>query len=80
MHTMSKEKLQRSALLESSGKPDIGGNRNHMTRFIYPLKSPETRRQYPRRLKVFLDSLGTGCTSLDEQALQLLLDDCNSYH
>ena len=44
-----------------------------MTRFMYALKSPETRRQYPRRLKVFLDFLDTdGTTSLDEQALQLL--------
>jgi hypothetical protein len=40
-----------------------------MTRFMYALKSPETRRQYPSRLKVFLD---IGGTSLDEQALQLL--------
>jgi len=23
--------------------------------FLYALKAPETRRQYPRRLKVFLD-------------------------
>jgi hypothetical protein len=72
MHTISKEKLQRSALLETSGQPDVAGNRNHMRRFMYALKSPETRRQYPRRLKVFLDFLGTGCASLDEQALLLL--------
>ncbi len=25
--------------------------------FLYALKAPETRRQYPRRLKVFLDYL-----------------------
>jgi hypothetical protein len=25
--------------------------------FLYALKAPETRRQYPRRLKVFLDFL-----------------------
>ena len=43
-----------------------------MRRFIYALKSPETRRQYPSRLKVFLDFLDTGGISLDEQALQLL--------
>jgi hypothetical protein len=43
-----------------------------MTRFTYALKSPETRRQYPRRLKVFLDFLNPDGISLDEQALQFL--------
>jgi hypothetical protein len=43
-----------------------------MTRFMYALKNPETRRQYPRRLKVFLDFLDSHHTSLDEHALQLL--------
>ena len=43
-----------------------------MTRFMYALKSPETRRQYPRRLKVFLDFLNADGISLDEQALQFL--------
>ena len=39
---------------------------------MYALKCPETRRQYPRRLKVFLDFLVSDNTSLDEQALKLL--------
>ena len=46
--------------------------RDHMSRFLYALKSPETRRQYPRRLKVFLDFLDLHCGSLDEQALRFL--------
>jgi len=28
-----------------------------MSVFLYALKAPESRRQYPRRLKVFLDFL-----------------------
>jgi hypothetical protein len=30
---------------------------NAIDNFLYALKAPETRRQYPRRLKVFLDFL-----------------------
>ena len=35
--------------------------------FLYALKAPETRRQYPRRLKVFLDYLKLEGT-LEQQA------------
>jgi hypothetical protein len=45
---------------------------NPMSLFLYALKAPETRRQYPRRLKVFMDYvklLGT----IEEQAKELLL-------
>ncbi len=31
--------------------------KNAIENFLYPLKAPETKRQYPRRLKVFLDFL-----------------------
>lgn len=37
-----------------------------MTVFMYALKAPESRRQYPRRLKIFLDYLGLK-GSLEEQ-------------
>ena len=30
---------------------------NAIDKFLYALKAPETKRQYPRRLKVFLDFL-----------------------
>ena len=30
---------------------------NAIDNFLYALKAPETKRQYPRRLKVFLDFL-----------------------
>jgi len=43
-----------------------------MSRFMYALKSRETRRQYPQRLKVFLDFLDPSGGMLNEQALQLL--------
>jgi hypothetical protein len=39
-----------------------------MTVFNYALKSAETKRQYPRRLKVFLDFLDLGTDKLEEQA------------
>jgi hypothetical protein len=32
--------------------------KNPMTVFMYALKAPESRRQYPRRFKIFLDYLG----------------------
>ena len=38
-----------------------------MTQFMYGLRASETRRQYPRRLKIFLDFLQLE-GSLDDQA------------
>ena len=43
-----------------------------MEAFTYALKAPESRRQYPRRLKPFLDYIGLEGT-LQEQAKQLWL-------
>lgn len=40
---------------------------NPIEHFIYGLKAPESRRQYPRRLKVFLDFLNLE-GSANEQA------------
>jgi hypothetical protein len=34
---------------------------------MYPLKAPETKRQWPSRLKVFLDFLKLDCT-MEEKA------------
>jgi len=73
MQILCKEKLQRSALSGTQGYTNDPVRRNHITRFVYALKSPETRRQYPQRLKIFLDFLDTGLAPLDEQALQLLM-------
>ena len=43
-------------------------NINPITNFLFALKAPETKRQYPRRLEVFLDFLNmTG--SFEEKAL-----------
>jgi integrase len=39
--------------------------------FLYAVKSPESKRQYPRRFKMFLDFLGFG-GSLEEQAKEFL--------
>jgi hypothetical protein len=39
--------------------------------FLYALKAPETRRQYPRRFKMFLDFLKLLGT-IEEQAMEFL--------
>jgi len=44
-------------------------NKNPMAIFTYALKAPESKRQYPRRLKIFLDYLRRE-GSLEEQAEQ----------
>ena len=36
-------------------------------RFIYALKAPETKRQYPKRLEVFLDYLKLEGNSIEEK-------------
>jgi hypothetical protein len=41
--------------------------------FMYALKAPETKRQWPRRLKVFLDFLKLDCTTLEEKAKQFMI-------
>jgi hypothetical protein len=41
--------------------------------FMYALKAPESRRQYPKRFKVFLDFLGIP-GELDTQAKKFLLE------
>jgi hypothetical protein len=43
-------------------------NNNPMSVFVYALKAPETKRQYPRRLKVFLDFSDLGTYVLEDQA------------
>ena len=45
--------------------------RDPMAVFLYAVKSPESKRQYPRRFKMFLDFLGFGGT-LEEQAKEFL--------
>jgi hypothetical protein len=42
-----------------------------MTNFMYGLRAPESRRQYPARLKVYLDFIGFKGT-ISEQASQFL--------
>jgi hypothetical protein len=41
--------------------------------FLYALKAPETKRQYPQRLKVFIDYLGIEGKTLEEQCRNLLI-------
>jgi hypothetical protein len=44
-----------------------------MTVFLYALKAPETKRQWPRRLKVFLDFLKLDCTTMEEKARKFII-------
>jgi hypothetical protein len=48
-----------------------------MIKFMYALKAKESKRQYPRRFKVFLDFLKLEGT-MNEQANQFLLNTKNS--
>ncbi|MFZ0893662.1 MAG: hypothetical protein WAZ77_04085, partial [Candidatus Nitrosopolaris sp.] len=45
---------------------------NPMASFLYALKAPESRRQYPRRFKMFLDFVNIQGT-LEEQAKQFVI-------
>jgi len=42
-----------------------------MSNFLYALKAPESKRQYPRRFKMFLDFLKLQGT-IEEQAMEFL--------
>jgi integrase len=53
-------------LLQGEQHPDP------MANFLYALKAPESKRQYPRRLKMFFDYLGLNGT-VQEQARQFLM-------
>jgi integrase len=44
-----------------------------MTVFLYALKAPETKRQWPRRLKVFLDFLKLDGITIKEKAKQFMI-------
>ena len=52
--------------------------KNPMTVFTYALKAPESKRQYPRRLKIFLDYLGLE-GNIEEQAKQFYLNALSNY-
>ena len=43
--------------MEQSGPTTILDQENPLQMFLYALKAPESKRQYPKRLKVFLDFL-----------------------
>ena len=59
---MQKEKGESEAEAEADDPLSI---------FLYALRAPETKRQYPNRLKLFLDYLELG-RILQEQAKQFL--------
>jgi hypothetical protein len=49
-----------------------------MAKFMYALKAKESKRQYPRRFKMFLDYLKLEGTTINEQAKQLLINTKNN--
>jgi hypothetical protein len=55
--------------ISSITKEEEERQQDPMAIFMYGLKSPESRRQCPRRFKMFLDFLGLEGT-IDEQAKQ----------
>ena len=44
-----------------------------MTMFLYALKAPETIRQWPGRLKIFLDFLKLDSTRMEEKAKEFMI-------
>ena len=55
-------------MLVSSDRERIWSERDPMTVFLYALKSPDSKKKYPQRFKMFLDFLGLEGT-LQETAL-----------
>jgi hypothetical protein len=49
---------------------------NPLAMFLYALKAPESKRQYPKRLKVFLDFLTSkkelSCSDLEKQCIEFM--------
>jgi hypothetical protein len=49
---------------------------NPLAMFMYALKAPESKRQYPKRLKVFLDFLTSknelSCSDLENQCIEFM--------
>jgi hypothetical protein len=44
---------------------------NPYNRFLYALKAPESKRQYPKRLEVFLNFVNMTGSNLDEKLYNL---------
>jgi hypothetical protein len=43
-------------------------------KFMYALNAPESKRQYPRRLQVFLDFLRIDCLTVEEKSNKYKMD------
>ena len=53
----SAESSSQTAATTITFEQQMHRNKNPMSIFTYALKAPESKRQYPRRLKIFLDYL-----------------------
>lgn len=56
-NTIVKAVQQESKIRSNDEYNQFDEDNNAIHNFLYALKAPETKRQYPRRLKVFLDFL-----------------------
>ena len=64
-----KEVIKENSLTGKSKQQPQQQQENPMVAFMYGIKSPETKRQYPRRLTRFLDFLNfDGIDTIEEQA------------
>lgn len=66
---MNIERTVESAILQ--GEKYENDAEDPLSNFLYALRAPETKRQYPRRLKVLLDYIGIE-GDLQHQAKQFL--------
>ena len=62
-HSIVERQIDRMSVIEEAADP--------LSQFLYALKAPETKRQWPNRLKVVFDFLGFP-GSLNEQSKQFM--------
>jgi hypothetical protein len=73
------EKGDSNNSISSSIKTTTNDSEDPMAYFMYALKAPETRRQWPRRLKIAFDFImDLSSKSLEEQAREFVLKTRNN--
>jgi hypothetical protein len=73
------EKADSNNSISSSIKTTTNDSEDPMPYFMYALKAPETRRQWPRRLKIAFDFImDLSSKSLEEQAREFVLKTRNN--
>ena len=57
---------------EKSQEQQLQQQEDPMASFTYALRAPETKRQWPRRLKVVFDYMGLSSSSIEDQAKEFV--------